>query len=188
MIRFAILAVGFGLLLAGCGTSSLPSLTSFTTVSATTQPATTGSAPAVDLTTPTDRAVNVGATVARAQKCGYYFDANTLKSQYLAAEAQIAPSPETMKKTETAYEYARIRVARKVAKSDNYCTKERVKTVKAQLNRYLAGDYRPPKQTKKRPKSEWGWLTADDPRKEVWNPYYENDITGKSKEKMRVPD
>ena len=72
------------LLLAGCGSSSL------TTASLTgggAQPAQAAAAPAAPPPSdPTSRALQVGATSARAVRCGFYFDPARLKASFLASE------------------------------------------------------------------------------------------------------
>ena len=44
--------------------------------------------------TSVDRALSVAATSARAQKCGYYFDPNGLRANFLAAETQRGTTPD----------------------------------------------------------------------------------------------
>ena len=135
----SFLAAGAALLLAGCGSLKLPSL-STGSIGATTQ--TAGPAPAaVKPDDPVERAVQVGVTIARANKCGYYYDPNQLKANYLAAEATRYPAPEVQQKVQTALEFGRIRVGRQLANQEGYCTAERTEKIKAKLTRYLAGDY-----------------------------------------------
>ena len=97
--------------LGGCG-ASLPSLTTGAVFGG-------GAAakPAIQ-NDPTSRAMEVGATSARAIKCGYNFDPAKLKNQFLTAETLAA-------------------------KGADYCSKAKTDKIKEALNRHLAGDYTP---------------------------------------------
>ncbi|MEM8975121.1 MAG: hypothetical protein AAGD43_23930 [Pseudomonadota bacterium] len=131
--------IGATLFLTGCGSLKLPSL-STGSIGSSSQSA-TPAAPAVKPDDPVERAVQVGATIARAQKCGYYFDPAQLKANYLAAESVRYPAPDVQQKVQTGMEFARIRVTRNIAPLDSYCTKARTEKIKKNLTRYLAGDY-----------------------------------------------
>ena len=93
------------------------------------------------------RAVEVGVVSARATKCGYYFDPQQLRTSFLAAEAQRTPDPVTLKKIETAHDFAQRKVANQIAKQENYCTADRTEATKNALTRYLAGDFSARKRT-----------------------------------------
>jgi hypothetical protein len=133
------------LLLAACGSSG--GLTTASLIGggeatpATTAAAAPASPPPSD---PTSRAVQVGATSARAVRCGFYFDPNKLKSNFLAAEAAQGASPEQLQKIEREYEYIRLSVAQKLAGEADYCSEAKAREIKADLTRHLAGDYTPP--------------------------------------------
>lgn len=131
--------IGATLLLAGCGSLKLPSLSTGSLGS--TNQASAPAAPAVKPDDPIERAVQVGVTIARAQKCGYFFDPEQLKTNYLAAEAVRYPAPDVQQKVQTALDFGRVRVGRQIAKTEGYCTKERTDKIKGKLTRYLAGDY-----------------------------------------------
>ena len=135
-----LILIGATLLLAGCGSLKLPSL-STGSLGSTTGQASTPAAPAVKPDDPIERAVQVGVTMARAQKCGYFFDPEQLKANYLAAEAVRYPAPDVQQKVQTALDFGRVRVGRQIAKTEGYCTKERTEKIKSKLTRYLAGDY-----------------------------------------------
>lgn len=140
-IKFAHVtcAAVVALVMAGCGSLKLPSL-STGSIGTTAQAA--GPAPeAVKPDDPVERAVQVGVTIARANKCGYYYDPNQLKANYLASEATRYPAPEMQQKVRTALEFGQVRVGRQIADTEGYCTKERTEKIKATLTRYLAGDY-----------------------------------------------
>ena len=152
----AFCAAGAALLLAGCGSLKLPSL-STGSIGTTTQAAWPAPA-AVKPDDPVERALQVGVTIARANKCGYYFDPNQLKANYLAAEATRYPAPEIQQKVQTALEFGRVRVGRQLASQEGYCTKERTEKIKSKLTRYLAGDYTA--DVKKQVKQSGGLLSA----------------------------
>lgn len=92
---------------------------------------------------PLARPVQVGWTSARASHCGFIFDPDQLRAQYLAAEAQTGASPAQMKKVEQAYDYTRNSVLETIRDKLGYCHKERTDAIRMDLKRYLAGDFRP---------------------------------------------
>ena len=88
------------------------------------------------------RALQVGGLVARAQKCGFNFDAAKLRTQFLATES--AQSPADAAKTAQIYDTAERGVARALAgKGEEYCSQAKSNIIKAALNRHMAGDYTP---------------------------------------------
>jgi hypothetical protein len=48
-----------------------------------------------------------------------------------------------MKKIEQAYDYTRESVLAQINDDPRYCNKDRLSAIRADLNRYLAGDYSP---------------------------------------------
>lgn len=121
--------------------------------------------------------MHVGVTAARAQKCGYYFDPQQLRSNFLAAEAQRTTSPEALKKIETSYDFSNLRVSRQIASQEGYCDASRTANIKKDLTRYLAGDFSAPKKKKVQVASGgvFGFLESDaEPEKfnkeEVFDP------------------
>ncbi len=142
--RFALAFAALSTAVAGCGSSSLPSLTTGSLFSSQKPAQTAAPVPPPD--DPIARAVHVGATAARAQKCGYFFDPQQMRSSFLAAEAQRSAAPEALKKLESSYDFARLRVGRQIAAQDGYCTGDRTADIKKDLNRYLAGDFSAPKK------------------------------------------
>ena len=136
-----LLIAASALLLAGCGSSGL------TTASLTggSEPAQAAAAPAgPPPSDPTSRAVQVGATSARAVRCGFYFDPAKLKASFLAAESAGGLAPEQLQKTEREYEYIRLSVTKKIGEDKDYCTEAKAREIKGDLNRHLAGDFTPP--------------------------------------------
>lgn len=115
--------------------------------------------------TPSERALYVAATVARAQRCGFYFEPEQVKASYLAAESQAGTPPELMQKVTREFEFTRQSIITAAAKDEAYCTEGRTREVKAALNRHLAGDFNPPQ---KRQDLNVGWYEHQSKR-EVFN-------------------
>ena len=131
-LQRASVAVALSLTLAGCagGTSGLMTGSLLPTAA---KPAAN---PAVE------RAIQVGATSARASKCGYNFDPQKLKANYLAYESS-QPGAD-VPRMEKAFDSMHTNVASKVEKASDYCTDEQTATIKGDLTRHLAGDFNPP--------------------------------------------
>lgn len=123
--------------------------------------------------TPADRALHVAATSARAQKCGYYFDPEQLKTAYLGFEASNGLPADQVVGVEKLFDFTKSKIAAQIANDASYCSSERTNTIKAELTRYLAGDYAPP--PKKKEAESGGWFDSDVPQgKEKINPrWYE---------------
>ncbi|MGH6815511.1 MAG: hypothetical protein ACREC6_07395 [Hyphomicrobiaceae bacterium] len=97
---------------------------------------------------------------ARASRCGFYFDAGKLRSGFLAAETKLGATPDQLKKIAHDYDYTRKSIADKIKAEADYCSEERFKEIKTDLNRHLAGDYTPP-APKAAAKSEGGgWFSG----------------------------
>lgn len=93
--------------------------------------------------TPTNRALQVGMTTARAAKCGFNFDGAGVKQKFLASEAQSGVSVEELTKVEKVYGASYNAVTRAVAKKEGYCHDGKVKMIKDDLSQVLAGNYAP---------------------------------------------
>ncbi len=130
---------GLSLLIAGCGAGSSLSTGSLMGGSSATQP--TAEKPI----TPTDRALHVGATVARAQRCGFVFEPEQVRGNFLAAEQQAGTAPDALQKAQKEFDFTRQTILAAIAKDDAYCTEGRNREVKAALNRHLVGDFNPPR-------------------------------------------
>lgn len=126
-------------MLAACGNSG----TGVTTASVLGPEAASNANP-VARHDPNARAIQVGATAARAAKCGYNFDPGRLKASFLAAEAQQGLAPDLIAKVEKTYDTTHGAVAKAVAGQGDYCTEGKTREIKADLNRHLAGDFNPP--------------------------------------------
>lgn len=93
--------------------------------------------------TATDRALQVAAVSARAQKCGYVFDPAALRQAFLAAEAASGVSVADLGGLSARYDYTAREVAKRIAPEADYCSADRTRVIKADLNRHLAGDFAP---------------------------------------------
>jgi hypothetical protein len=92
---------------------------------------------------PLARPVAVAWTSARAKRCGFYFDPAKLKINYLAYERAQGASPEQLGKLERSYDTTYKGTADRVGADADYCTTGKGLEIKADLQRYLAGDYTP---------------------------------------------
>lgn len=127
------------LLLAGCNAGPLLKTGS---LSATAAPSAAPAQPKPS--TPVDRALFVAATSARAQKCGFYFDAGTLRSNFLAAEATRGTSVETLATIGKSYDYTALKVAASIKDSEAFCGRARTASIRKSLQGALAGNFEPP--------------------------------------------
>jgi hypothetical protein len=92
---------------------------------------------------PLARPIQVAWTSARATHCGFVFNPDQLRSNFLAAEARAGASPDQMQKIERAYDYTLQSVTTTIKDNLAYCNKDRTAAIRRDLNRYLAGDYTP---------------------------------------------
>jgi hypothetical protein len=92
---------------------------------------------------PQARPVSVAWTAARAQRCGFFFDAAKLRNGYLTYEGRQGAAGEELGKIERAYDLTYKVMYDKVASDPDYCTDKRGLEIKADLNRHLGGDYSP---------------------------------------------
>lgn len=170
------ITVGLGLLglaagLAGCSSTGSDLLTTGSLFGTKAKKSATAPAPVV--VKPSDRAINVAAVSARAQKCGYYFDPTKLRTTYLASEAQVGTDPATLANLTKIYDYTNGKLLKVLADKEGYCTKDRLREIKASLTRHLAGDFAPPKK-KKQVAAGWFDFQPVDKGKQKLNPDYVN--------------
>lgn len=153
MTRPAIPALILAVALAGCSSGGNGVSASSVLGAAPTPPPATGAAPAgqtgaivpvAPASSPTDRAFQVGSVSARATKCGYNFDAAKLKAAYMANEMGRGTADVTQ--VEKIYGVAYNGVMKAAVEDPNYCSDRKTQTIKADLNRLLAGDFEPPKK------------------------------------------
>ncbi len=93
---------------------------------------------------PLARPIQVAQTSARAQRCGFYFDASQLRSAYLSFEAGQGATGQQIKKFQQAYDVTHKIVTRKVKADPAYCKNKRILTeIRVDLQRHRQGDYTP---------------------------------------------
>lgn len=136
-----LILTALALLLAGCSGSGGLTTAALTGDTQPTQAAAAAAEPPPS--DPTSRAVQVGATSARATRCGFYFDPERLKASFLSAEMAQGTGPEQLQKIEREYEYIRLSIAKRVSEQADYCDKVKTAEIKRDLNRHLAGDFTP---------------------------------------------
>jgi|SRR5262245_56346269 hypothetical protein len=91
---------------------------------------------------PSARPMAVAWTSARAQRCGFYFDAAKLRSSYLAFEAKQSGADQRAK-AEKVYDSTFQTIRQRVGSEPDYCTDAKSADIKKDLSRHLAGDFRP---------------------------------------------
>ncbi|HYB05938.1 MAG TPA: hypothetical protein VED02_04290 [Methyloceanibacter sp.] len=92
---------------------------------------------------PMARPIQVAWTSARASYCGFMFDPVKLKNDYMADESRRGIDPNQLQHISETYDYTRDSVTDTIKADPQYCTKERTDAIRADLKRYLAGDYTP---------------------------------------------
>jgi hypothetical protein len=114
-------------------------------VTGTTKPGATTDAAAryVQPQDPLARPIQVAWTSARASFCGFMFDPVKLKNDYMVDESRRGTDPQQLKRLSEAYDYTLKSVTDTIKNDPQYCNKERTDAIRADLKRYLAGDYAP---------------------------------------------
>jgi hypothetical protein len=125
---------------------------------------------------PKAKAVQVAWTAARAQKCGYNFDAAKLKASYLASEARAGAAQPQIAEFDKTYDTTFVTVSANIKTDDTYCNERKTATIKADLQRHLAGNYTPnlPQEKKVASGGLFDGLISDAPpekfeAKNFWN-------------------
>jgi hypothetical protein len=134
-----------------------------------------GDAPSVAADDPLARPIQVGWTVARAQKCGFNFDAAKMRGAFLAGEIQRGMAGDAMSKIEKSYDQTVTTVRGNITGDADYCTDKRSAAIKSDLQRHLAGDYSSKLQEPKKKVATGGffegWGEPDDKKfdpKTIW--------------------
>ena len=138
MDRFAQILTSSALLasavlLAACGNSA-SGLTTGATPAAGDLPV------ALSNEDPLARPVGVAWTSARAQRCGFYFDAAKLRASYLAYEAKKSDA-QLLAKAEKSYDSTLKVIRDRISNDPDYCTDKKSTEIKTHLQRHLAGDF-----------------------------------------------
>jgi hypothetical protein len=92
---------------------------------------------------PLARPTQVAWTSARASYCGFMFDPVKLKDDYMRDESRRGNNPYQLQRISEAYDYTLESVTDTIKDDPQYCNKERTDAIRADLRRYLAGDYAP---------------------------------------------
>jgi hypothetical protein len=89
------------------------------------------------------RPVYVAWTAARAQRCGFYFDAGKLKASYLAYEQTQGATGQALANIDKAYDTTQRTIADRIKGDETYCDSKKSAEIKTELGRHLASDWRP---------------------------------------------
>ena len=92
---------------------------------------------------PLARPVAVAWTSARAKRCGFFFDGPKLRTTYLAWEQSQGAAGEQLAKIERSYDVTYKGTFDRAAADAGYCTDKKGGEIKSELQRHLAGDYKP---------------------------------------------
>ena len=87
------------------------------------------------------RAIQVAWVAARAERCGFYFRPEKLKASLMAYESTRGADEEALKKMVRAYDYTTTTIRLRIAGQPDYCSQKRLKAIRADLKRHLAGDF-----------------------------------------------
>lgn len=98
---------------------------------------------------PESRAIQVAWTSARAVKCGFYFDRNQLRQSFLSAEQNQGTIGDQLKKAQLTYDFTYRSISMKIKDDQQYCSSKSVEAIRKDLNRHLAGDFRPSARSQK---------------------------------------
>jgi hypothetical protein len=136
--------LGLALALGGCGSGASPQQ-GLTTASILGEApsAAGGEKVGVSNADPMARPVQVAWTAARAQKCGFQFDAARLKTNYLTSEARQGVPPPQLATYEKSYDTTFAKISSSIAGEQDYCSERKTAAIKTDLQRHLAGDYAP---------------------------------------------
>jgi hypothetical protein len=132
-----------GLALSGCGSNGASGVSTASILDGKAGATAGGDVAAIKPDDPTAKSVQVAWTAARAQKCGFNFDAAKLRASYLGAESKAGAQPGQMSAFEKTYDTTFANVATNIKADDAYCSDRKTAAIKADLQRHLAGNYEP---------------------------------------------
>lgn len=92
---------------------------------------------------PLARPIQTAWTSARAKHCGFMFDPERLKADYLADEQRRGADATKLASLAKSYDYTFESVTATISEDPNYCNPERLAAIRVDLKRYLSGDYAP---------------------------------------------
>jgi hypothetical protein len=132
----ALLLLGGAVGLAACSNGASGLITGTTSANA-------GDAPGgITNESPLARPIGVAWTSARARRCGFHFDPAKLRTSYLAFEARQSPR-EQLGSVEKSYDSTYKVISERISDDPDYCSDQKGAEIKADLARYLQGDFRP---------------------------------------------
>jgi hypothetical protein len=131
--------------LAGCANAPLPNLSTGSLFGGGDAKAAAPQPPQIR-NDPVARTLQVARVSARAERCGFHFDAARLKANFIAAEgAQPGADVAALGKLDQTYTVTTTATAKVIAGDEGYCSEARTAHIKGDLTRHLAGDYTPGK-------------------------------------------
>ncbi len=145
-IRTRSAVLGLCLALAGCSNAPLPSLTTGSLFGSKPDAQAAAATPAAPVVRndPMMRTLQVSRTAAKAQRCGFNFDAAKLKGGLMASEgSQAGVDVAELAKLDKVYNGSFNGTMKAAGADEGYCTEARTKHIKAELARHLTGDYAP---------------------------------------------
>ena len=134
------------LVLAGCSNAPLPSLTTGSLFGSKPDAQAAAAAPAAPVirNDPMMRTLQVSRTAAKAQRCGFNFDAAKLKGGLMASEGTVGGvDVAELAKLDKVYNGSFNGTMKAASADEGYCTQARTMHIKTELARHLAGDYVP---------------------------------------------
>lgn len=170
MIRFFTTAAAICVLLTACsGGGSSGAGVSTASILGEAPAAVSADNPGITKDDPMARPVQVAWTAARAERCGFNFDASRLKSNFLAAEQRQGLQAAQVANYDRAYDMTFARVKGNIKSPQEYCTERQAAAIKADLTRHLAGDYAPnfPADRALAQKTMWEQLASNDDNKKL---------------------
>jgi hypothetical protein len=107
-------------------------------------PATTGSVGSATVpNTTAARLEHLAWNTAWAQTCGFYFDNSKLKSTFLAYEATNGTPPDQVTRLGVTYDRTQSSLRAIASAHADQCTGSRLDRIRANIARYLSGDFSP---------------------------------------------
>ena len=105
--------------------------------------ASVAAAPAAVVNTPASRLEHLAWNSAWAKSCGFYFDNAKLKSSYLAYETAAGTPAEQVAKLGNSFDRLQGSIGSIAASQADQCTDRRLEHIRAEIARYLGGDFTP---------------------------------------------
>ncbi len=137
-----LVMLGFGL--AACsGGGTTQSNLSTASILGEAPASASGDRPGITKDDPMARPVQVAWTSARAQKCGFNFDASKLKANYVASEQRGGADTARLGNIDKTYDMTLAKIKSSIQEADSYCTDKQSAAIKADLTRHLGGNYEP---------------------------------------------